>query len=166
MICTININKYVYFTLFLDYAASPVPGKLKKIHSGEIMHNSSYEDSEFEFQTQVKRQSSLERESSLVDYDDSPHFPRDKSKYTLSPMGQQNVSKVPVVAPEPNVDFEFHVKIFIKGGKCVLHTSKGSEEEKRKMKKDKSFTGIENRHVLVFTTFSNFANLTKVIFVK
>ena len=55
---------------------------------------------------------------------------------------QQNVSKGVVIPPEPNVDFEFHVKIFIKGGKCVLHTSKGStEEEKRKMKKDKSFTG-------------------------
>jgi hypothetical protein len=74
------------------------------------------------------------------------YIPRDKSKYTLSPMGQQqqqqNVSKGVVIPPEPNVDFEFHVKIFIKGGKCVLHTSKGStEEEKRKMKKDKSFTG-------------------------
>ena len=55
---------------------------------------------------------------------------------------QQNVSKGVVIPPEPNVDFEFHVKIFIKGGKCVLHTSKGStDEEKRKMKKDKSFTG-------------------------
>ena len=40
------------------------------------MHDSSYEDSEFEFQTDVKRASTLERESSLVDYDESPHFPR------------------------------------------------------------------------------------------
>ena len=62
---------------------------------------------------------------------------RDKSKYTLSP-GKQNasVSKMPA---EPNVDFEFHVKIFINSGKCVLHTSK--EEERRKMKKDRSFSG-------------------------
>ena len=51
------------------------------------------------------------------------------------------MSKGAMIPPEPNVDFEFHVKIFIKGGKCVLHTSKGSEEEKRKMKKDKSFSG-------------------------
>ena len=37
---------------------------------------------------------------------------------------------------------EKHVINSLKGGKCVLHTSKGStEEEKRKMKKDKSFTG-------------------------
>ena len=72
---------------------------------------------------------------------------RDKSKYTLSPMGQQNLSKGAMIPPEPNVDFEFHVKIFIKGGKCVLHTSKGSEEEKRKMKKDKSFSG----KILLFT---------------
>ena len=114
------------------------------------MHDTSYEDSEFEFQTQVKRpaQSTLDHgESSIVDYDESPHFPRDKSKYTLSPTGgQQNVSKggaggaIVPMQPEPNVDFEFHVKIFIKGGKCVLHT-RDMQEEKRKMKKEKSFTG-------------------------
>ena len=31
------------------------------------------------------------------------------------------------------------MKIFINSGKCVLHTSK--EEERRKMKKDRSFSG-------------------------
>ena len=41
-----------------------------------MLHDTSYEDSEFEFQTDVKKQSTLERESSLVDYDESPHFPR------------------------------------------------------------------------------------------
>ena len=43
------------------------------------------------------------------------------------------------IAPEPNVDFEFHVKILVNSGKCVLHTAK--DEEKRKMKKDRSFSG-------------------------
>merc|ERR1712008_182229 len=100
----------------LDDTTGAGSSKLKKIHSGELMHDSPYEDSEFEFQTDVKRASTLERDSSLVDYDESPHFPRDKSKSTLSPMGQQqqqNVSKVPGLPLEPNVDFEFHVKIFI-----------------------------------------------------
>ena len=34
---------------------------------------------------------------------------------------QQNVSKGVVIPPEPNVDFEFHVKIFIKGRASSLH---------------------------------------------
>ena len=127
--------------------------KLKKIHSGEML-NSSFESSEFEFDkpsssssnipahpTSFSRDNNgqLERSNSLVDYDESPHFPRDKSKYTLSP-GKQNasISKLQQTV-EPNVDFEFHVKIFINSGKCVLHTSK--EEERRKMKKDRSFSG-------------------------
>ena len=89
--------------------------------------------------TSFSRDNNLERSNSLVDYDESPHFPRDKSKYTLSP-GKQNasISKLQQTV-EPNVDFEFHVKIFINSGKCVLHTSK--EEERRKMKKDRSFSG-------------------------
>ena len=86
-----------------------------------------------------------EKERIQKEIEESPHFPRDKSKYMLSP----NKTKQPgfplpsqqsaVPATEPNVDFEFHVKIFINSGKCVLHTLK--EEEKRKMKKDRSFSG-------------------------
>ena len=110
--------------------------KLKKIASGEIFHD------DFEFQ---KTSPSLTRESTFeekVDYDESPHFPRDKSKYTLSPSKlAQNSSKTPLAQPEPNVDFEFHVKIFIKGGKCVLHTSKEEDAKRGKMKKDRSFSG-------------------------
>ena len=114
---------------------------LKKIHSGEAL-NTSFGDSEFEFTEKsppLSKGESFEEppENTLVDYDESPHFPRDKSKYTLSP--SKNPSKNLLPQPEPNVDFEFHVKIFIKGGKCVLHTLK--EEEKRKMKKDRSFSG-------------------------
>ena len=87
-----------------------------------------------------------EKERIQKEIDESPHFPRDKSKYTLSPNKTTKPpvfpipSQIPAVpATEPNVDFEFHVKIFINSGKCVLHTLK--EEEKRKMKKDRSFSG-------------------------
>lgn len=114
--------------------------KLKKVHSGETL-NSSFDDSDFEFSKKsLTRESTIEEEGDTpVDYDDSPHFPRDQSKYTLSPNKSGSISKT--VAPaEPNVDFEFHVKIFINSGKCVLHTAK-ADEEKRKMKKDRSFSG-------------------------
>ena len=83
-----------------------------------------------------------EKERIQKEIEESPHFPRDKSKYTLSPnKTKQQSFPIPQPAPatEPNVDFEFHVKIFINSGKCVLHTLK--EEEKRKMKKDRSFSG-------------------------
>ena len=46
--------------------------KLKKIHSGEML-NSSFDSSEFEFDHSKK---SFEHSTSLVDYDESPHFPR------------------------------------------------------------------------------------------
>ena len=115
----------------LDFASKP---KLKKIQSGEILH-SSFEDADFEF----NRSPSFveEKDRFQAEYDESPHFPRDKSKYNLSP--NRNKSLVPPPATEPSVDFEFHVKVFINSGKCVLHTLK--EEEKRKMKKDRSFSG-------------------------
>jgi hypothetical protein len=60
-----------------------------------------------------------------ADYEDSPHFPRDKSKITVSPTKNQPGSggsssinhsanvKVGPGATEPNVDFEFHVKVSI-----------------------------------------------------
>jgi len=38
------------------------------------------------------------------------------------------------------VDFEFHVKISVNSGKCVLHTA-AKDDEKRRMKKDRSFSG-------------------------
>ena len=72
---TIHIIAILFF-YFSDDTTGTGSSKLKKIHSGELMHDSSYEDSEFEFQTDVKRASTLERDSSLVDYDESPHFPR------------------------------------------------------------------------------------------
>ena len=45
------------------------------------------------------------------------------------------------MASEPNVDFEFHVQIVVNSGKCVLHTAASADDEKRKMKKDRSFSG-------------------------
>eukprot|EP00095_Tigriopus_kingsejongensis_P008238 maker-scaffold230_size244653-snap-gene-0.11 protein:Tk08238 transcript:maker-scaffold230_size244653-snap-gene-0.11-mRNA-1 annotation:"PREDICTED: uncharacterized protein KIAA1109-like isoform X7" len=50
-----------------------------------------------------------------------------------------NLTSASMKTLEPNVDFEFQVEIFINSGKCVLHTMK--EEEKRKMRKDRSFSG-------------------------
>ncbi len=47
-------------------------------------------------------------------------------------------------AVEPNVDFEFHVKIFINSGKCVVHSLREEEkqqQQQRSMKKDRSFSG-------------------------
>ena len=91
-----------------DFATRP---KLKKIHSGEIL-NSSYDDSEFEFNKNRNSYSPVEEKDRFqAEYDESPHFPRDKSKYTLSP--NRNKSLVPPPATEPSVDFEFHVKVFI-----------------------------------------------------
>jgi hypothetical protein len=77
-----------------------------------------------------------------ADYEDSPHFPRDKTKYNISPTKIQSNSMsnhTMLIKSEPNVDFEFHVKIFVNSGKCVLHTTK--EEEKKRMRKDRSFSG-------------------------
>ena len=145
-------------------------GKLKRIRSGEILTGSP--------EREVAKESSLDRSferphskdvtdrhdgvASLrhssedvrhADYEDTPHFPRDKSKINVSPTKPQPGSgsgsinhsasqsvKVGPATSEPNVDFDFHVKISVNSGKCVLHTAT-KDEERRKMKKDRSFSG-------------------------
>ena len=74
---------------------------------------------------------------------DSLHFPRDKSRLLSSPAKLANnpnnskSSAGPGGAPsaaEPNVDFDFHVKIFINSGRCVLHTEpEGVKQQARTM---------------------------------
>ena len=142
-------------------------GKLKRIRSGEILTGSPERDLE----TELSLDRSFERGDDVIDhhddndgganvtlrhsgdirnadYEESPHFPRDKSKINVSPTKTQSGSgsinhsasvKVGPTVMEPNVDFDFHVKISVNSGKCVLHTAK--DEEKRRMKKDRSFSG-------------------------
>ncbi len=104
---------------------------------------------------QQHRLGTLSRDSTIDEEDEEVSLEMDSSQFSSSVTRQSTVSPrsnlmssganmgggnaVPAKAVEPNVDFEFHVKIFINSGKCVLHTLK--EEEKRKMKKDRSFSG-------------------------
>ena len=93
-----------------------------------------------------------------VSYESDVHFPRDAKKFSLSPVKQREslsfntsssnagisgaaAAASGLKAAEPNVDFEFHVNIIINSGKCVLHTLREEEREKRRMKKDRSFSG-------------------------
>lgn len=136
-------------------------GQLKRIRSGEILSgsperehtpkktlNRSFDEStagSFEDTSSVSppvNNSSGFPPILEADYEDSPHFPRDKTKYNISPTKLQSNSisnHTMIIKSEPNVDFEFHVKIFVNSGKCVLHTTK--EEEKKRLRKDRSFSG-------------------------
>jgi hypothetical protein len=52
---------------------------------------------------------------------------------TLTPsMGSGGSSSRSVTAPEPNIDFELDVKVFIDNGKCVLHPKEAKEEDSAK----------------------------------
>ena len=124
-------------------------GKLKRIRSGEILTGSPERDLE----TELSLDRSFERGDDVIDhhddndgganvtlrhsgdirnadYEESPHFPRDKSKINVSPTKTQSGSgsinhsasvKVGPTVMEPNVDFDFHVKISVNSGKCVAH---------------------------------------------
>ena len=61
------------------------------------------------------------------------------SRILLSTKVGRTKPRIKTTVMEPNVDFDFHVKISVNSGKCVLHTAK--DEEKRRMKKDRSFSG-------------------------
>lgn len=56
------------------------------------------------------------------------------SKYnTLTPsLGSGGSSSRSTTAPEPNIDFELDVKVFIDSGKCVLHPKDTKEEDATK----------------------------------
>ena len=139
-------------------------GKLKRIRSGEILTGSPEREAgapdqslDRSFERQYSQDDRLDGVAGLsqssedvghADYEDTPHFPRDKSKINVSPTKTQSGSgsinhsasvKVGPATSEPNVDFDFHVKISVNSGKCVLHTAK--DEERRRMKKDRSFSG-------------------------
>ena len=157
-------------------AASPIKeesdkpfGKLKKIKSGETlstMEEVDYEESESSLCEKVtpadlsigEKPYNQSDELLLHEYDESPHFPRDKSKFNISPKSTLNVtssSSTSTIKPsnnatmtgastEQNVDFEFHIKVEINRGECVLHTEDqdsnvGSRQPK--MRKDRSFSG-------------------------
>lgn len=48
-------------------------------------------------------------------------------------MSNSNVSQlVTQKSPEPNIDLELDVKVFINSGKCVLHTKDNVREEEAK----------------------------------
>ncbi|XP_065930911.1 bridge-like lipid transfer protein family member 1 isoform X5 [Magallana gigas] len=64
------------------------------------------------------------------------------SKYnTLTPsLGSGGSSSRSTTAPEPNIDFELDVKVFIDSGKCVLHPKDTKEEDatKKQQKREKT----------------------------
>ncbi|XP_063974640.1 bridge-like lipid transfer protein family member 1 isoform X5 [Diachasmimorpha longicaudata] len=66
-------------------------------------------------------------------------FAREQTSTTSSP------HIVPQKPQEPNIDFEFDVKVLINSGKCVLHTKDSSREDELKlisrMKKERSCSG-------------------------
>lgn len=113
----------------------------------EMAKNSSFDevppnrdDGKFKRPTAfVSKASTIEEEDD--DNDDSCSTPGSSTK-NLSPRNSTNPNLTSASISktlEPNVDFEFQVKIFINSGKCVLHTLR--EEEKRSMRKDRSFSG-------------------------
>ena len=147
-------------------------GKLKRIKSGEALTTLEEMDNEdignslsstrstaSAFDNIEGNQYFRSDKGNLFEYDESPHFPRDKSKFNISPKSTLNItqsSSSSTLKPnnsttmpsgtnaEQNVDFEFHVKIDINRGECVLHT--GGQDgnagtRSTKMRKDRSFSG-------------------------
>ncbi|XP_061184376.1 bridge-like lipid transfer protein family member 1, partial [Saccostrea echinata] len=60
---------------------------------------------------------------------------------TLTPsLGSGGSSSKSTTAPEPNIDFELDVKVFIDNGKCVLHPKEVKEEDtaKKQQKREKT----------------------------
>ena len=83
---------------------------------------------------------SRDSSSSLKKFNLSPKTSNNSSSSGERPTtNPSNITMGNLKAQEPNVDFEFQINILINSGKCVLHTVK--EEEKRRMKKDRSFSG-------------------------
>ena len=150
-------------------------GKLKRIKSGETLSTMEEVDNEgsmsslFENESQAVNRSYGEKTYNHSDdvlfheYDESPHFPRDTSKFNISPKSTLNAtssSSTSTIKPnnnvtmtgtntEQNVDFEFHIKVEINRGECVLHTEDidaniGSRPPK--MRKDRSFSGNVYEH--------------------
>ncbi|XP_011301889.1 uncharacterized protein KIAA1109 isoform X7 [Fopius arisanus] len=77
---------------------------------------------------------SMEGNAPLLDY-----FAREQTSTTSSP------HIIPQKPQEPNIDFEFDVKVLINSGKCVLHTKDPNREDELKlisrMKKERSCSG-------------------------
>ena len=134
--------------------------QLKRIRSGEALDSSTADNGEYAASAAADRrrprrasmqpleevsENDVSLASGANSYDDSPHFPRDKSRLLSSPAklaNNPNSSKssagpgggAPTAAAEPNVDFDFHVKIFINSGRCVLHTEpEGVKQQARTM---------------------------------
>ena len=150
-------------------------GKLKRIKSGETLSTMEEVDNEgsmsslYENESQAVNRNHGEKTYNHSDdvlfheYDESPHFPRDTSKFNISPKSTLNAtssSSTSTIKPnnnvtmtgtstEQNVDFEFHIKVEINRGECVLHTEDidaniGSRPPK--MRKDRSFSGNVYEH--------------------
>ena len=149
-------------------------GKLKKIKSGETLSTMEEDDNEESFSSLYSSKSkptdnsfgdktyTQSDELLFHEYDESPHFPRDKSKFNISPKSTLNAtsSSTSTIKPsnnatmtgtstEQNVDFEFHIKVEINRGECVLRTEDldsniGSRSSK--MRKDRSFSGNVYEH--------------------
>ena len=148
-------------------------GNLKRIRSGETL--STMEEEE---ETEENRNNSISSKTKNAmdeckgtqlfqtdgdplfhEYDESPHFPRDRSKFNVSPKSTLNTttsSSTSTIKPnntatlpgrtsaEQNVDFEFHIKVEINRGECVLHTEDqdpNAASRTTKLRKDRSFSG-------------------------
>jgi hypothetical protein len=131
---------------------SPSPQRAPPFTS---QHSTIDEDEEGEATAEEEEKSENDKPAT---YEKDLHFPRDAKRINLSPIrfrDQTNVTAASnntasaaataaaLKAAEPNVDFEFHVNILVNSGKCVLHTLREDEREKRRrrMKKDRSASG-------------------------
>ncbi|XP_056013431.1 bridge-like lipid transfer protein family member 1 isoform X4 [Ostrea edulis] len=75
------------------------------------------------------------------EFDEEPNLEFSGKQNTLTPsLGSGGSSSRSMAAPEPNIDFELDVKVFIDNGKCVLHPKEAKEEDtaKKQQKREKT----------------------------
>ena len=145
-------------------------GNLKRIKSGETLSTMEEIETEEDYDGKIANPYKLNDSDGkkyfqpdapplFQGYDESPHFPRDKSKFNVSPKSNLNttassttstikpnntVTMAGTTSAEQNVDFEFHIKVEINRGECVLHTEDqdpNAASRPTKMRKDRSFSG-------------------------